>query len=116
VGAARSRDALRRWIELSRPGGRLVLIEGRWNVPIGADQADAAEDWRRGVRAAVLVEVLRPLVGDLRVEALTDPDLRVVPLTTSATRWSPPSEVPGQDDTTFALVDWCPLAGPAMIS
>jgi SAM-dependent methyltransferase len=33
-------DALRRWIELLRPGGRLVLIEGRWSTGAGITASD----------------------------------------------------------------------------
>jgi SAM-dependent methyltransferase len=36
-------DALRRWVELLRPGGRLVLVEGRWSTGAGltADETRA---------------------------------------------------------------------------
>lgn len=36
-------EALRRWIQLLRPGGRLVLVEGRWHTGggIGADDCAA---------------------------------------------------------------------------
>ncbi len=32
-------EALLRWIDLLRPGGRLILIEGRWNTNVGLDAA-----------------------------------------------------------------------------
>jgi ubiquinone/menaquinone biosynthesis C-methylase UbiE len=34
--------ALQRWVELLRPGGRLVLIEGRWSTGAGLAAADCA--------------------------------------------------------------------------
>jgi SAM-dependent methyltransferase len=69
---------LRRWIDLAHPGGRIVLIEGRWHTAAGNDgypEDAAALPWLGGVTAATLTETLRPLVSDLRVEPLTDPDL-----------------------------------------
>ncbi|HEX6352367.1 class I SAM-dependent methyltransferase [Actinophytocola sp.] len=70
--------ALRRWIALCRPGGRLVLIEGRW----ATSEADSAYvegsqslPWTGGVSAETLASTLKPLVTDLRVEPLTDPTL-----------------------------------------
>jgi len=70
--------ALRRWTGLSHPGGRLVLIEGRWNTPTGDNnyvQPADALPWTNGVSADTLADTLRPLVSELRVEPLTDPDL-----------------------------------------
>lgn len=49
--------ALRRWVTLLCPGGRLILIEGR------------------GVSAATLAAAVQPLVQGLLVEPLTDPVL-----------------------------------------
>ncbi|MBG0832603.1 class I SAM-dependent methyltransferase [Planomonospora sp. ID67723] len=72
------RAALRRWIGLLRPGGRLVLVEGRWNAPSGgAAYVDGAEamPWMGGVSAGVLAGALRESAADLRVEPLTDPAL-----------------------------------------
>lgn len=69
--------ALRRWISLSRPGGRLVLIEGRWDS--GGDGAyvedSRALPWVEGVSAETLTSALRPLVTGLQLEPLTVPDL-----------------------------------------
>jgi SAM-dependent methyltransferase len=65
--------ALRHWVGLSRPGGRLVLIEGRWGDT--GSYVEAALPWTGGVTAATLVDALRPLVTELRVEPLTDPAL-----------------------------------------
>jgi SAM-dependent methyltransferase len=69
---------LRRWTDLSHPGGRLILVEGRWNTPAGDDTYPEGSDvlpWMGGVTATVLAETLQPLVSDLRVEPLADPDL-----------------------------------------
>lgn len=53
--------ALRNWISLLRPGGRLLLIEGRWHTGVGLDAAAA----RALVEAAGLREV--------EVRSLDDP-------------------------------------------
>jgi ubiquinone/menaquinone biosynthesis C-methylase UbiE len=69
---------LRRWTGLSHPGGRLVLIEGRWNTPATDQdytQRPNSLPWMGGVSAETLADALRPLVSDLRVEPLTDPVL-----------------------------------------
>jgi SAM-dependent methyltransferase len=66
--------ALRRWITLSRPGGRLVLIEGRWNTN-GDDtyvKGSSSLPWTGGVTAHTLAETVRPFVTGLHVEPLTD--------------------------------------------
>ncbi|MFC3986518.1 class I SAM-dependent methyltransferase [Streptosporangium jomthongense] len=73
-------QALRRWIGLLRPGGRLVLIEGRWaSSEPGEDQSyevgSGAMPWMGGVEAEQLVRALRPLVKTLSVEPLLDPAL-----------------------------------------
>ncbi|MEU4546786.1 class I SAM-dependent methyltransferase [Nonomuraea dietziae] len=62
--------ALRRWRELVRPGGRLVLVEGRW----GTGSAEGTP-WSGGVTAETLSLALRDLVTGLRVEPLPDPRL-----------------------------------------
>jgi SAM-dependent methyltransferase len=49
---------LRRWADLLRPGGRLVLVEGRWGTP------------PVGISADTLVELTAPLGGSTRVEQL----------------------------------------------
>jgi ubiquinone/menaquinone biosynthesis C-methylase UbiE len=68
--------ALRHWIALSRPGGRLVLVEGRWGTA-GDTYVDGGQalPWTGGVTAATLAGTVAPLVTDLRVEPLTDPAL-----------------------------------------
>jgi len=70
--------ALRHWIGLSRPGGRLVLVEGRWHTSAPDDGyvgGSHALPWTGGVTAETLTATLRPLATDLRVEPLTDPAL-----------------------------------------
>ena len=66
--------ALRRWVGLLRPGGRLVLIEGRW-WPVGAVEPYALGSetmpWQGGVRAEDLVAALDPLVERLEVVCLS---------------------------------------------
>jgi ubiquinone/menaquinone biosynthesis C-methylase UbiE len=67
--------ALRAWIRRTRPGGLLVLVEGRWG-PVGrtaAPYVPGAErlPWGGGVGAETLAAALRPLVAELRVEDLT---------------------------------------------
>jgi SAM-dependent methyltransferase len=66
--------ALRRWLGLLGPGGRLVLIEGRW-WPAGAvepyAQGTATMPWQGGVRAEDLVAALDPLVERLEVVCLS---------------------------------------------
>ncbi|MEV6615575.1 class I SAM-dependent methyltransferase [Streptomyces sp. NPDC051051] len=53
--------ALRRWCDLLRPGGRLVLVEGVWGTvsPVG-------------IPADRLTALLAPLTGRARVERLSD--------------------------------------------
>ncbi len=64
---------LRRWVELVRPGGRLVLIEGVW----GTEAANAAgmpgTPWSGGTPSGALVAVLEPLVADVAVVHLPQP-------------------------------------------
>ncbi|NRQ40472.1 class I SAM-dependent methyltransferase [Nonomuraea sp. NN258] len=70
-------QALRTWVSRLRPGGRLVLVEGRWGVP-GTPYAAGAQalPWDGGVGADDLARAVRPLVSELRVEPLSaDPDL-----------------------------------------
>ncbi|MFJ2958832.1 methyltransferase domain-containing protein [Streptomyces sp. NPDC087270] len=49
---------LRRWADLLRPGGRLVLVEGRWGRPPA------------GISAGILAELAAPLGGSTQVEQL----------------------------------------------
>jgi len=55
---------LRHWRGLLRPGGRLVLVEGRWGTvsPVG-------------IPADRLTELLAPVAGHVRVERLSDDPL-----------------------------------------
>ncbi|MGW1770997.1 class I SAM-dependent methyltransferase [Streptomyces sp. NPDC002104] len=68
--------ALGDWTGRLRPGGTLVLVEGRWREA-GASAAPyvpGAETlpWAGGVGAAELAAVVRPLVTTLRIEPLVD--------------------------------------------
>jgi len=66
--------ALRRWLGLLRPGGRLVLVEGRWWPAAGAEpyaQGTETMPWQGGVRAEDLVAALDPLVERLEVVCLS---------------------------------------------
>lgn len=68
--------ALRRWVDLVRPGGRLVLVEGRWSSVGDEDFNDETRlPWAGGVRAAQLQEAIEPLVSHVQVVPLTDPVL-----------------------------------------
>ncbi|HEY3610328.1 MAG TPA: class I SAM-dependent methyltransferase [Pseudonocardiaceae bacterium] len=58
--------ALRRWVGLLRPGGHVVLIEGRW----GTTPESAV-----GISATALVAAVQPLAARVHVEYLTDPAL-----------------------------------------
>ncbi len=65
------------WTRLLRPGGTLVLIEGRWDQPDGTtDEGDpdleAALPWLDGVGAATLAAALAPLVEAFAVHDLSD--------------------------------------------
>ncbi|MES9540681.1 methyltransferase domain-containing protein [Actinomadura sp. NPDC000600] len=70
--------ALRRWTSLLRPGGRLILIEGRWGAvddDMPYTPGATPLPWSGGVTAEHLSEAVRPLVRDLRTEPLDDPVL-----------------------------------------
>ncbi|MER6350141.1 class I SAM-dependent methyltransferase [Streptomyces sp. NPDC001595] len=74
------RAALRDWTGRIRPGGLLVLIEGRWRESgqSGVPYVTGAETlpWQHGIGADDLADAVRPLVADLRVEPLShDADL-----------------------------------------
>lgn len=63
-------EALRRWAGLLRPGGRLVLVEGRWGLESAADKP--ALPWSAGVPSEELAAVVGELVGQPVVVQLTD--------------------------------------------
>jgi len=68
--------ALASWCALVRPGGRLLLVEGRWWSVGDEDYTDDARmPWAGGVRSSDLVAALEPLVGRIEVVPLTDPVL-----------------------------------------
>lgn len=72
------RDALRRWVDLLRPGGRLVLVEGRWHAPDGdaVSTPEEALPWGGGVAADTLRDAVAPLVDRIVVHDLAgDADL-----------------------------------------
>jgi SAM-dependent methyltransferase len=85
--------ALRAWVRLLRPGGRLVLVEGRWREAgeQTAPYVAGAEHlpWGGGVGADELAAAVRPLVAELRVE----------PLSGDAALWGGPV-----NDERYALV------------
>ena len=58
-------DALVRWLSLLRPGGRLVLIEGRWQTETGC----------LGLGAGELDALLRDRARSVEIEPLPDPNL-----------------------------------------
>ncbi|GLW70879.1 SAM-dependent methyltransferase [Kitasatospora phosalacinea] len=66
--------ALRAWSDLLRPGGRLLLVEGRWGEADAPVEPYApgteALPWAGGVPASALTAALRPLVHDLHVHPL----------------------------------------------
>lgn len=70
--------AVHAWTRLVRPGGRLVLIEGRWQSsdeytgPGPYDDLRTAIPWYGGTAAQTLVDTLKPLVQTLRVDDLSD--------------------------------------------
>ena len=61
--------ALRRWFSVLRPGGHLVLIEGRWGEPVGSRPMP----WWGGVPSGVLTAAVAPLAARVHVEHLSDP-------------------------------------------
>ncbi|MEV7525376.1 class I SAM-dependent methyltransferase [Streptomyces sp. NPDC091371] len=78
--------ALREWIARIRPGGTLVLIEGRWRESgqAGFPYVAGAETlpWHHGVGSDELAAVVRPLVMDVHTEDLAgSPDLWGGPVT-----------------------------------
>ncbi|MEU9305261.1 class I SAM-dependent methyltransferase [Streptomyces sp. NPDC048269] len=85
--------ALSEWVSRIRPGGLLVLIEGRWREAgqSGVPYVAGAETlpWHGGIAADDLAAAVRPLVSDLRVE----------PLSGDATLWGGPVT-----DERYALI------------
>ncbi|MEU7725518.1 class I SAM-dependent methyltransferase [Streptomyces sp. NPDC040724] len=72
--------ALRAWVTRLRPGGRLVLVEGRWREAgqQAAPYVAGTESlpWNGGLTAEALAAAVLPLAARVRVEPLSDnPDL-----------------------------------------
>ncbi|MEP7016503.1 MAG: class I SAM-dependent methyltransferase [Actinomycetota bacterium] len=68
--------ALVQWHSLLRPGGRFLLVEGRWwSVGDQGYNDEAGMPWAGGVRATDLAAALEPLVRQVEVVPLTDPVL-----------------------------------------
>ncbi|MFC1433717.1 class I SAM-dependent methyltransferase [Streptacidiphilus sp. N1-3] len=67
--------ALRAWVSRLRPGGRLLLIEGRWSTAgqPAAPYVAGAESlpWNGGISAEDLTAAVRPLVAEVRIEPLS---------------------------------------------
>ena len=63
-------EALRRWAALLRPGGRMVLVEGRWGLEAAADKP--ALPWSSGVPSEELAAVEGEQGGESTDEHLTD--------------------------------------------
>lgn len=70
-------QALADWSRLLRPGGVLVLIEGRWSAAGGSDGGDHEAELRRtlpwfgGVDAETLSAAVRPWTADVVVHDLS---------------------------------------------
>jgi SAM-dependent methyltransferase len=70
------RSALARWRLLLRPGGRFLLIEGRWWSVGDEGYSDQSRmPWAGGVCAADLAAAIEPLVARIEIVPLTDPAL-----------------------------------------
>ena len=70
--------ALRLWLNLLTPTGRLILVEGHWQAsPESTPYATDAPTlpWSGGVPAAQLIETLEPLAQITHSEQLEDPTL-----------------------------------------
>ncbi|MET9339374.1 class I SAM-dependent methyltransferase [Nonomuraea sp. NPDC003804] len=71
-------EALRRWLDLLRPDGRLILVEGRWGgSDAGGSYAPGSPPlpWLGGVPAVRLIAALEPHARIVHTEHLTDPAL-----------------------------------------
>ncbi len=70
------RAALAEWTGRLRPGGTLVLVEGRWREAgqAGAPYVAGAESlpWHGGIAAEDLAAAVRPLVAEVSIEPLSD--------------------------------------------
>jgi len=67
-------QALRTWAAAVRPGGRLLLVEGRWaTTPAAREHYPESAPWQGGVTASHLWAAVAPLAAQVEVEHLTDP-------------------------------------------
>ncbi|MFI8338870.1 class I SAM-dependent methyltransferase [Streptomyces sp. NPDC085639] len=78
--------ALREWVARLAPGGRLVLVEGRWREAgdSGTPYVEGAGPlpWSGGITAVELAAAVRPLVSALHIEPLgADAELWGKPVT-----------------------------------
>ncbi|WP_244188300.1 hypothetical protein [Streptomyces regalis] len=66
------------WVTRLRPGGTLLLVEGRWREAgqSGVPYVDGAESlpWHGGVPTDDLARAVRPVAADLRIEPLSGDD------------------------------------------
>jgi len=70
------RATLVTWCSLLRPGGRFLLVEGRWwSVGDEGYNDEARMPWAGGVRAVDLAAALAPLVRRIEVVPLPEPVL-----------------------------------------
>ncbi len=67
--------ALLHWVGLLRPGGHLVLVEGRWGTEAIPAARTPGLPWSGGVPASVLSAVVSSIAARVHVELLIDPQL-----------------------------------------
>jgi len=70
-------SALEAWVAAVAPGGRLLLVEGRWSAsgarPGTSEVREEGMPWDGGVTARELRSATAPLVARAEVHPLTDP-------------------------------------------
>ncbi|MFI7275928.1 class I SAM-dependent methyltransferase [Streptomyces sp. NPDC049879] len=86
--------ALRAWTARLRPGGRLVLVEGRWEQPAGAPPpyggAAGPLPWQDGVGAPELADAVRAAAASVLGGRAGGPEIRVEPLDGDPALWGRP--------------------------
>lgn len=65
-------SALGRWVTLLRPGGRLVLVEGRWSSGPDRGQPTGGLPWAGGVGMRELVAAVEPWSSSVEQVALPE--------------------------------------------